>query len=114
MLVNSLKTKITLLFILFILIFTVIQLKNFYFRESVVLYNFENNDKIVVNNDYYHLKGKTNSIKKLFINNKEYFLDQNNHFDINLYLFQGYNKFNIKAVSRSNSEIKRDIIIYKQ
>jgi hypothetical protein len=53
------------------------------------------NDKLVVNSQTYSLRIKTSEIKNIYINTKEYFIDENGVFRKELYLFKGMNIFNI-------------------
>ena len=113
MLNDSLQKKLFWFFTILILIFILFQLKKVYFREKVVFENYPEKE-IVIQDSKFNLKGRVFNISNLYLNNKEYFLDENNKFNINLNLFKGCNKFILKVKTNSGSEIEKDILIYRK
>ncbi len=112
---NDKINKILLyLFIFMVIIFISVYILKYSFKDNLNIDYFDNHDSILVTSEYYNLKGKTNSIKNIFINNKEYFLDENNNFNIKLYLFSGVNIFNLKAVKKNDDYIYKKITIIKK
>jgi Na+-transporting NADH:ubiquinone oxidoreductase subunit NqrC len=99
-----------------ILIISVIFIKIYFFlnREKIIIENFTENNQILVSSEQYPLKIKTFEIKKIFINNKEYFIDENGELRTELPLFNGMNIFFINWKTESNHESSKKIYIFKE
>jgi hypothetical protein len=114
MLADGVKKKIIYFFLFFIILFVLFQLKKFYFREKLILDDFETKNTIVVNDNTFILNGNAKYIKGLYLNGKEFYLDENDNFSLEINLFNGFNEFQLKAITNSQNEILRDIVIYKK
>ena len=110
---TKVKNGLSVILLLAILALISHQFYNFLFREKLILNNFENNNSIVVSTEYYHFTGQSSHIKEIYINSKEYFIDQEGRFQGDFYLFQGLNKFHFKAITESQKTIKKEILIYR-
>ncbi|HIP21942.1 MAG TPA: hypothetical protein EYG72_03285 [Candidatus Pacebacteria bacterium] len=75
---------------------------------------FDEYDSLVINKEYYNISGSTESIKNIYLNKKEYFLDENNEFSIKVFLFPGVNIFYLKALKKDNNYIEKKITIIRQ
>ncbi len=100
--------------IFFILFFILIYFKNFFFREKIIFSNWNERSYITTKNDYFSLRGKAFHIKKISVNKKEFFLNQDNKFEIPLFLFSGENIFYFLALSESGKKIEKEIIIFRE
>ena len=114
MFTDSFKKKLIALFVSIILIIILIYFWNFLNREKVVFYNWKENQIITTNKNKFNLKGKISFIKNIYLDNKEYFVDENENFDIPISLYDGYNEFYFLAKTFSNKEIRKKIIIFKK
>ncbi len=113
-----LSSKIKYIF-LFIFMLTIFLFVSFYFRvffisPPIIIYDFENNDNLVVETEKYLLSGKAPNIKKFYLNGQEIFLDKDYNFQKNLYLQKNQNIFHIKAISKTGPILEKKIIIYKK
>jgi len=101
-------------FLISILIFISSHLSNFLLKDNLKLDYFDGHDSLVVDKEYYNISGRTESIKNIYLNEKEYFLDENNKFNIKVFLFAGVNIFYLKALKKDNSYIEKKITLIRK
>ncbi len=109
MLIKKEKIFFIILISLFLAYF-VFQTKHFFTKLNIE-YNYNNNTYI--NKDKIVFSGKGEHLKSLIINQEKIFLDLDNNFSKDIYLYKGKNIINIKYENIFDKKFEENVIIFR-
>jgi hypothetical protein len=112
MLTESFKKKIFILIFSMVFVFSIFQFKSFFVEEKVVIKGFEKSDFLMLKTDNFLIEGVAKKSKKLYINQKEIFLNSKYEFSQKVFLSKYQNIFYIKSISKTGIIFEKELNIY--
>lgn len=112
MLTESFKKKIFIFIFFIIFIFSFFQFKKFFIEEDVVIKSFENSHFLETKKDSFLFEGEAEKSKKLYINGKEIFLNEQYQFSEKVFLAEFENTFDIKSISKTGVVFNKKVSIF--